>query len=55
MMNITHNVKIFKKSSMKYTPSVQYSLVPEEELKSEFNRKVARTIITSNFSVELRL
>ena len=29
--------------------------VPEEELKSEFNRKVAQTIIPSNFPVELRL
>ena len=27
--------------------------VPEEELKSEFNRKDARTIIPSNFPVEL--
>ena len=53
MMNITHNVKNFKKSSMKYTPSVQYSLVPEEELKSEFNRKVDGTIIPSNFPVQL--
>ena len=53
---ISHTMwKILKKSSMKYTPSVQYSLVPEEELKSEFNRKVARAIIPSNFPVELRL
>ena len=29
--------------------------VPEEELKSEFNREVARTIIPSNFPVELQL
>ena len=29
--------------------------VPEEELKSELNREVARTIIPSNFPVELQL